>query len=160
MSNRNNSVDWYKNNLKMLGIETRSNNKSYIIKKYHEAEKKIILIQAHVKGWIQKKKYIDVLAQDTSKLKISVNQSTLVGEPLTNIPINKLYFVKENHQYYGFDLDEIWEWVCKYNNLSNPYTMNSISSYLQEQIQRLHKNNNIIVLIVLMVLIVLIVLVI
>ena len=57
-------ISWYKENLKYFGIHTKSNNKTYLIKKYSEVEKKLIKSQAHVKGWLAQRQYNELKAQN------------------------------------------------------------------------------------------------
>ena len=62
----------------------------------------------------------------------------LIGVPLIELKSYELYILKEHNQYYGFDLGEIWEWVCKHEHGTNPYTTNIIPQKTIRQIKRLY----------------------
>lgn len=132
-------VEWYRDSLRKLGFDSRSANKNYLSKKYHIYENKLIIIQSYVRRWLCRRKYVDLLAQDPKKILVTVNDCTLVGESLNTIDQDRIYILKEHNQYYGFSLEEIWEWVCKNNHGTNPYTTNIIPEVSVNQIKRLYQ---------------------
>jgi len=102
----------------------------------------ITRLQALIKRFLAKIIYFDLQAQRADLLPSVENNQTLYGEPLHNIPLKNIYILRDNsgNRLYAFDINEIWEWVCNLENNTNPYTNNTITPFIQRQINRLYEN--------------------
>lgn len=132
------SIGSLKEKLKIFGINSKSNNKHYLLKKFQESEKKLIRSQAYIRGWLRRRAYLDLLAQNKSKIPLLVNDTSLIGDDFQSMSEIEFYVLKDNKQYYGFHLPEIWEWSCRQGNKFNPYTNNPLSETTLAQINRLY----------------------
>lgn len=99
----------------------------------------LIFIQAVVRGFLARCKYSDLLSQDIRRINCLVNDTTLMGEKLDEIPEKLFYIIRDNNQNYGFNLEEIHEWVSISKSNTNPYTNNILKTDTINQIKRLYK---------------------
>lgn len=101
----------------------------------------LIYIQACIRGFLARSAYSDLLVQDKRKIKYLINDTSLIGENLDETPSKLFYILRDGNQFYGFNLEEIHEWVSKSKNKSktNPYTNNILRVENINQIKRLYK---------------------
>lgn len=106
-------------------------------------DKNIYKIQAGIRGFLARIYYYDLRSQSDKLIKLTKNNTTLLGDTLEEVSEKNLFYcVYDSNSYYGFNLEEIYEWICKLNNKTNPYTNNILPEITLRQIRRLYQKED------------------